>query len=241
MKERDLHHAHHISQQFNTELDEIKTRMLEMGGLVEKQVADATTAFMLQDTGMAEEVKKGDRLVNALEVSIDEECTIILARRQPAASDLRLVLSISKTLSDLERMGDEASKVADSSIKLSELGGLPRSVLEIRHIGDHVTGMVRSALDAFARVDVDLALQVAEEDNAVDMEYGTAMRSLVTYMMEDPRTISSVLQVMWALRSLERIGDHARNIAEHVIYLVKGADVRHAGIDEMAATVQQQS
>ncbi|AKH69897.1 phosphate uptake regulator, PhoU [Spongiibacter sp. IMCC21906] len=238
MKEKDLH-AHHISQQFNAELDEVKTRMLEMGGLVEKQVADATTAFMNQDSGLADEVSKGDRLVNALEVSIDEECTIILARRQPAASDLRLVLSISKILSDLERMGDEAKKVAESSIKLSELGGLPRSVLEIRHIGDHVAGMVHSALDAFARFDSELALQVAEEDNAVDLEYGTAMRSLVTYMMEDPRTISSVLQVMWALRSLERIGDHARNIAEHVIYLVKGENVRHADIDEMTATVQE--
>lgn len=239
MKEKDMH-THHISQQFNSELDEVKTRMLEMGGLVEKQVADATTAFMNQDTGLADEVKKGDQLVNALEVSIDEECTIILARRQPAASDLRLVLSISKILSDLERMGDEASKVADSAIKLSELGGLPRSVLEIRHIGDHVARMMRSALDAFARMDSEMALQVAEEDSSVDLEYGTAMRSLVTYMMEDPRTISSVLQVMWALRSLERIGDHARNIAEHVIYLDKGAVVRHANIDEMAATVQEE-
>ncbi len=238
MKEKDLH-AHHISQQFNTELDAIKTRMLEMGGLVEKQVNDATNAFMNQDSGLADDVKRGDKLVNALEVSIDEDCTIILARRQPAASDLRLVLSISKILNDLERMGDEATKVADSSIKLGELGGLPRSVLEIRHIGDHVAGMVRSALDAFARFDSELALQVAEEDSAVDLEYGTAMRSLVTYMMEDPRTISSVLQVMWALRSLERIGDHARNIAEHVIYLVKGADVRHVNIDEMAAAVQE--
>ena len=240
MKEKNTH-THHISQQFNTELDDIKTRMLEMGGLVEKQVADATNAFMQLDTGLAEEVRKGDALVNALEVSIDEDCTIILARRQPAASDLRLVLSISKILSDLERMGDEASKVADSAIKLTELGGLPRSVLEIRHIGDHVAGMVRGSLDAFARLDNDLALEVAEEDKAVDLEYGTAMRSLVTYMIEDPRTISSVLQVMWALRSLERVGDHARNIAEHVIYLVKGANVRHVNIEEMAATVQDQS
>lgn len=238
MKEK-ISHTHHISQQFNTELDDIKTRMLEMGGLVEKQVADATNAFMSLDTGLAADVKQGDKLVNSLEVAIDEECTIILARRQPAASDLRLVLSISKILSDLERMGDEASKVADSAIKLAELGGLPRSVLEIRHIGDHVSGMVRNALDSFARLDIDLALEVAEEDKAVDLEYGTAMRSLVTYMIEDPRTITSVLQVMWALRSLERVGDHARNIAEHVIYLVKGANVRHVNIDEMAATVQE--
>ena len=238
MKDKDLH-AHHISQQFNTELDDIKARMLEMGGVVEKQVADAINAFMSQDSGLAEDVDRGDRIVNALELSIDEDCTIILARRQPAATDLRLVLSISRIISDLERMGDEACKVAHSAIKLGELGGLPRSVLEIRHIGDHVLGMVRNALDAFARFDSDKALEVAEEDHAVDIEYGTAMRSLVTYMMEDPRTISSVLQVLWALRSLERIGDHARNIAEHVIYLVKGADVRHADIDEMSAAVQE--
>lgn len=238
MKDKDLH-AHHISQQFNSELDDIKTRMLEMGGLVEKQVADAINSFMNLDSGVAEEVKRGDQLVNALESAIDEECTIILARRQPTASDLRMVLSISKALSDLERMGDEATKVADAAMKLGELGGLPRSVLEIRHIGDHVLTMVRNALDAFARFDSEMALKVAEEDSAVDMEYGTAMRSLVTYMMEDPRSISSVLQVLWALRSLERVGDHARNIAEHVIYLVKGADVRHADIEEMAATVQE--
>ncbi|MDX1505414.1 MAG: phosphate signaling complex protein PhoU [Spongiibacter sp.] len=238
MKDKDLH-AHHISQQFNSELDDIKTRMLEMGGLVEKQVADSINAFMSLDSGIAEEVKRGDQLVNALESAIDEECTIILARRQPTASDLRMVLSISKALSDLERMGDEATKVADAAMKLGELGGLPRSVLEIRHIGDHVLTMVRNALDAFARFDSEMALKVAEEDSAVDMEYGTAMRSLVTYMMEDPRSISSVLQVLWALRSLERVGDHARNIAEHVIYLVKGADVRHADIEEMAATVQE--
>ncbi|WP_372864225.1 phosphate signaling complex protein PhoU [Spongiibacter sp.] len=237
MKDKDLH-AHHISQQYNSELDDIKTRMLEMGGVVEKQVANAITAFMSQDSGLSEEVKQGDKLVNALEIAIDEECTIILARRQPAATDLRLVLSISRIISDLERMGDEATKVAKSGITLGELGGLPRSVLEIRHIGDHVLSMVRNALDAFARFDSDMALSVAEEDKAVDIEYGTAMRSLVTYMMEDPRSISSVLQVLWALRSLERIGDHARNIAEHVIYLVKGADVRHADLDEMSAAVQ---
>ena len=236
--EKDIH-SHHISQQFNAELDDAKTRMLEMGGLVEKQVRDAISAFMNLDSGLAEEVAQRDNKVNDLEVEIDEECTLILARRQPAASDLRLVLAISKALNDLERMGDEATKIAKHSIALGNEGGVSRSYLEIRHIGDHVGSMVRDALDAFARFDSELALQVAEEDNAVDLEYGTAMRSLVTYMMEDPRTISSVLQVMWALRSLERIGDHARNIAEHVIYLVKGENVRHADIDEMTATVQE--
>ncbi len=231
-------HSHHISQQFNVELDAAKTRMLEMGGLVEKQVRDSITAFMTLDSGLAEEVSLRDNKVNDLEVAIDEECTLILARRQPAASDLRLVLAISKALNDLERMGDEATKIAKHAVALANEGGLTRSYLEIRHIGDHVGAMVRDALDAFARLDSTLALSVAQEDKSVDMEYGTAMRSLVTYMIEDPRSIGSVLNVMWALRSLERIGDHARNIAEHVIYLVEGKDVRHVGLKEMAAEVK---
>ncbi len=231
-------HSHHISQQFNVELDAAKTRMLEMGGLVEKQVRDSITAFMTLDSGLAEEVSVRDNKVNDLEVAIDEECTLILARRQPAASDLRLVLAISKALNDLERMGDEATKIAKHAVALANEGGLTRSYLEIRHIGDHVGAMVRDALDAFARLDSTLALSVAQEDKSVDMEYGTAMRSLVTYMIEDPRSIGSVLNVMWALRSLERIGDHARNIAEHVIYLVEGKDVRHVGLKEMAAEVK---
>lgn len=238
MSDNSIMHAHHISKQFNMELNDIRKRILEMGGLVEKQVADATSAFMNKDSGLAEHVQKTDRLVNQLEVSIDEECTIILARRQPAATDLRLVLTISRMLNDLERMGDEAAKVAEAAIQIGEFDVVPRRFLEIRHIGDHVGRMVHSALDAFARFDSDLALEVAEEDRSVDMEYGTAMRSLVTYMIEDPRTISSVLQALWALRSLERVGDHARNIAEHVIYLVKGEDVRHVGLDQMTATVQ---
>ncbi len=238
MVDKDLH-SHHISQQFNAELDDAKTRMLEMGGLVEKQVSDAITAFMNQDSELARTVDKRDEAINDYEVSIDEECTLILARRQPAASDLRMVLAISKALNDLERMGDEATKVAENAIALAEAGGLTRSYLEIRHIGDHVGKMVHDALDAFARFDSSLALKVAQEDKSVDMEYGTAMRSLVTYMIEDPRSISSVLNVMWALRSLERIGDHARNIAEHVIYLVEGKDVRHVGLKEMAEEVKK--
>lgn len=237
MSDRESH-SHHISQQFNAELDDAKTRMLEMGGLVEKQVRDAITAFMALDSGLAEEVSKRDNNVNDFEVAIDEECTLILARRQPAASDLRLVLAISKTLNDLERMGDEATKIAKHAVALANEGGLTRSYLEIRHIGDHVAAMVRNSLDAFARFDSTLALNVAQEDNSVDMEYGTAMRTLVTYMMEDPRSIGSVLNVMWSLRSLERIGDHARNIAEHVIYLVEGKDVRHVGLKEMEAEVK---
>ena len=233
-------HGHHISQQFNTELDEVKTHMLEMGGLVEQQVRDAITALIEADSENAERIKVTDRTINSMEVSIDEECTRILARRQPAASDLRLVIAISKAVIDLERIGDEAGKIAVQSIQLIETGESPRGYKEIRHIGNHVGYMVRDALDAFARLDVDMALAVAKEDKLVDEEYGTAVRSLITYMMEDPRSISQMINVLWALRSLERVGDHARNIAEHVIYLVKGKNVRHIGITEMTARVKDQ-
>jgi phosphate transport system protein len=231
-------HSHHISQQFNTELDEVKTHMLEMGGLVEKQVRDAITALIEADSEKAERVKMDDKKINGMEISIDEECARILARRQPAASDLRLVISISKSVIDLERIGDEAGKIATQAIQLAVTGESPRGYKEIRHIGNHVGYMVRDALDAFARLDVNMAVAVAKEDKLVDEEYSTAVRSLITYMMEDPRSVSQVLNVLWALRALERVGDHARNIAEQVIYLVKGKDVRHVDINELAAEVQ---
>ena len=231
-------YSHHISKQFNDELDQIKTRMLEMGGLVERQVADAVSAILNADLDLAQKVRRGDRTVNQMEVAIDEECALILARRQPAASDLRMVLAISRCLHDLERIGDEAKKIAKQTIQLiEESGQASRSVIELRHIGSRVIGMVREALDCFARLDTEQALSVAREDDAVDTEYASAMRSLVTYMMEDPRSISSVLHVMWSLRSLERIGDHARNVAEHVIYLVDGKDVRHVKLEELEARV----
>ena len=238
MVDRDLH-THHISQQFNEELDDLKTHLLEMGGMVEQQVQDAVQSFVERDSGRAETVKEFDKKINQMEISIDEESTRILARRQPAATDLRLVIAITKAVNDLERMGDEACKIASQAIQISESGDLSRGNTEIRHIGQHVLRMVRDALDAFARFDIDLALQAAQEDKAVDIEYASAMRALVTYMMEDPRSISTVLNAIWALRSLERVGDHARNIAEHVIYLVKGKDVRHIGLKEMAERVHE--
>lgn len=231
-------HSLHISQQFNVELEEAKTHLLEMGGVVERQVADAVSCIVDADSALAQQVRDNDTRVDQLEVMIDEECQRILARRQPAASDLRLVISISKITTDLERMADEAAKVAKQAIVLSEEGQAPCGYMEVRHIGNHVQKMVHDALDAFARLDVDLALQVAQEDKVVDLEYKTAMRSLVTYMMEDVRSLSRVLSIVWALRSLERIGDHARNICEHVIYLVKGKDVRHIGLAEMAKRVR---
>lgn len=233
----DLHNDH-ISQQFNVELDTVKSHMLEMGGMVEKQVSDAINAILNTDSGVAEHVKEHDKVINQMEVNIDEECTRILARRQPAASDLRLVIAISKAISDLERIGDEAGKIATQALNLSENGEASKGYVEIRMIGDHVSRMLSDALDSFARLDVDKALAVAQEDKFVDAEYGTAMRSVMTYMMEDPRSITTMINVLWSLRSLERIGDHARNISEHVIYLVKGKDVRHVGLKQMAAEVK---
>lgn len=234
-------HTQHISQQFNAELEEVRSHLLAMGGLVEKQVNDAVTALIEADSGLAQQVREIDEQTNQMERDIDESCLRILARRQPAASDLRLVISISKSVIDLERIGDEASKIARRAIELCEEGSAPRGYVEVRHIGDQVRRMVRDALDAFARFDAELALSVAQYDKTVDREYKTALRELATYMMEDPRSISRVLSIIWALRSLERIGDHARNIAELVIYLVRGTDVRHMGLKRMQEEVQGKS
>lgn len=223
----------HISRQFNADLEEIRTHILTMGGMVEKQVTDAVSALMEADSGMAMDVISTEKQINGMERQIDEECTRIIAKRQPAASDLRLIVAVTKANTDLERVGDEANKIAKMAIKLSEEGSLPKGFVEVRHIGNHVSTMLHQALDAFARFDVQQAVAVVREDKEVDMEYESAMRQLVTFMMEDPRYIRRVLNVLWSLRALERIGDHARNIAEQVIYLVKGLDVRHMSIKSM--------
>lgn len=221
-------HSRHISQQFNTELGELKSQLLVMGGMVEQQVQDAITALINGDSHLAQSVRDKDREVDRLELVIDEEATRVIAKRQPAASDLRLVISIVKMVADLERIGDEAKKIAKFAIALSEEGQAPRGYVEVRHIGTHVGAMVRDALDAFARFDTVLALAVMKEDDAVDDEYRSATRALVTFMMEDARSIGRCLNIMWILRALERVGDHANNLAEHVIFMVEGKDVRHA-------------
>jgi phosphate transport system protein len=220
-------HTHHISQQYNMELDDIRKNLSEMGGMAQRQVNDAIQALIDADLEKAEQVVRSDTKVNHMEVSIDEECIRILARRQPAASDLRLVIAVTKAITDLERIGDEASKIARQAIALNREGVAPRGYVEVRHIGNHVSNMLQDALDAFARLDIELAKTVVQTDRVVDMEYGTAMREMITFMIEDPRSISRVLNIMWSLRALERIGDHARNLAQYVIYLVKGTDVRH--------------
>lgn len=232
-------YTHHISQQFNAELEEVRTHFLAMGGLVEKQVTDAINALLDADSALAQSVQDNDRRINQMETSIDEEIVRILARRQPAASDLRMIISISKSLTDLERMGDEAAKIARAALSLCEEGESPRGYIECRHIGNQVRLMIHETLDAFAHFDVEQAFGVMQADADVDLEYRTATRTLVTYMMEDPRAISRVLSVMGVLRSLERVGDHARNIAEQLIFLVKGADVRHSTNEQIKQRLQE--
>ena len=217
----------HISQQYNADLEKLRTQLLEMGGVVEDQVADAVNAIENADGGLAEKVLKTEDEVDRREVELDEACTLIITRRQPAASDLRLVLMVAKATRDLERMGDEANKIAKMAIALNDEGESPRGYVELRHLASNVLKLVNTSLDAFARFDVYAAMKVVRDDKDIDREYKSSMRELITYMMEDPRSISRVMNVMWALRALERIGDHARNIAEHVIYLVHGMDVRH--------------
>ncbi|WP_106476822.1 phosphate signaling complex protein PhoU [Phytohalomonas tamaricis] len=228
-------HSQHISRQFNQELDALKTHLLAMGGLVEKQVQDAITSLLEGDSHTAEQVRDNDRAVNDMQLKIDDECTHILARRQPAASDLRLVLAVIRATSDLERIGDEANKIARNALLLLEEGHNMHGFVEVRHISQQVRDMLRNALTAFARFDTRLAVAVLHQDESVDSEYRSAMRSLVTFMMEDPRSISATLNIMWVLRALERIGDHADNLAESVVYLVKGLDIRHVdakGLEE---------
>ncbi len=225
----------HISQQFNAELEDIRNRVLTMGGVVEQQLADAMTALVEGDERMAEAVINGDYKVNAMEVALDEECNRVLARRQPTAVDLRLIVAVIKTITDLERIGDEAERIARMAQQVGSGEDMKVHPAQIQHLGDQVRQMVHSALDAFARMDTELAVQVWREDLKVDKEYEAIVRQLITFMMEDPRSIPRVLDIMWAARSLERIGDRARNICEYVIYLVKGKDVRHTSLEHMEA------
>ncbi|AJQ92230.1 MULTISPECIES: phosphate signaling complex protein PhoU [Gynuella] len=231
---------HHISQRFNQELEEARKNLMQMGGIVEQQVRDAIKSIVDGDSELAEKVIQADKRVNKMEVKIDEECANIIARRHPAASDLRFVLAVTKSVNDLERMGDEASKIARMALELSgnEGSGPTKGFIEMRHIGEQVAKMVMEALDSFARLESASALAVLKADKDVDLEYTTAIRTLITYMMEDGRTISRVMNIVWALRSLERIGDHSRNIAEHVIYLVEGEDMRHQKIEKIEDKIQ---
>jgi len=227
----------HISQQFDVELENLRDRVFVMGGLVEEQLKKAITALVDGDAVLADEVRAGDIQVNAMEVEIDEECTHIIARRQPTASDLRLVIAVIKTITDLERMGDQAEKIARMGSELASMDRPQNGYFEIRSLGNQIQAMISGALDAFVRMDAEAAVRVAKMDLEADHEYESIMRQYITFMMEDPRTIKRVLDATWAARALERIGDHARNICEYVIYLVKGKDVRHITLEQLEEEV----
>jgi len=233
MEASDLHG--HISRRFNKDIEDLRNSVLAMGGLVESQLSQAIAAIVSGDSELGLQVARDDYKVNNLEVTIDEECSRILATRSPAAGDLRLIVAIIKTITDLERIGDEAEKIGFLASKLAVMDRPPDSYRELKTLGNHVSHMVRDAMNAYARLDVDAALEVVKEDDRVDEEYEAITRQCITFMMEDPRSIKRVMNVTWAARSLERIGDHAKNICEYVIYMVQGRDVRHTlGSDESA-------
>ena len=223
METADL--SHHISRRFNEDLERVRNKVLAMGGMVEQQLANAVTALIEGDSNLGVSVARDDFKVNGMEVSIDEECSRILATRSPAAGDLRVIVAIIKTITDLERIGDEGEKIGyiASADKYRE----------IKHLGRIVSEMVHEALDAFARMDSEAALRVAHQDRVVDEEYESIQRQCITFMMEDPRSIRRALDVMWIVRALERIGDHAKNICEYVIYMVHGKDVRHTKLEDV--------
>ena len=222
----------HISGRFNQELENVRNHVLSMGGLVEEQLNSALDAVSRNDAELAQKVRENDYKVNAMEVSIDEECTRIIARRQPAASDLRLVIAIAKTIADLERIGDEAKRIAKVALD-SFTKDQQDLLVNIENMGRQVLKMLHDVLDAFARMDVQRAFQVHKEDAKVDREYEAITRQIMTYMMEDPRSIPKIMDLVWSVRSLERIGDRCQNIAEYIIYFVNGKDIRHTSQEDI--------
>jgi len=218
----------HVSKQFDSELESMRSRVLKMGGLVESQIRRALEAMATGERALIDEVIANDRSVNGMEVAIDSDCSQVIVKRQPAANDLRLILAITKTVTDLERIGDEAQKIARMARSIHERGSSqPPHMLEVRHAADVALSMLRRALDAFARLDVVAAADVIRDDAAIDSEFQSLLRQLITYMMEDPRTITTALEIVWVAKAIERIGDHSKNMAEYVLYIVKGTDIRH--------------
>jgi phosphate transport system protein len=231
--------AEHTSKQFDAELESVRSRVLQMGGLVEEQIIRAMDALGAGDMQMIDKVIGDDHRVNAMEVELDELCSHIIARRQPAAVDLRLLITVIKTITDLERIGDEAEKIGRMAklIHTAERLHLPR--MDLSHVADRALAMLRQSLDAFARLDVSEAMRVVKQDNEVDDAFRAIMRQLITFMMEDPRTITRSLEILFIAKAIERIGDHAKNMAEYVIYMVKGRDVRHTSIEEVEKEILQ--
>lgn len=218
----------HLSSQFDEDLNGLRSHVLQMGGLVETQISSAIEAYSKGEVSSVKHIVETDRKVNDLEIAIDDDCAHLIAKRQPAASDLRLVFGISKIVTDLERAGDEAKKIAKGVRRIYEAGQMPSQYgIGVRHIAEAALAMLRQALDAFARMDSDTALKVIQADVDVDTEFKSIMRQLITHMMEDPRTITTSIDIIWIARAVERIGDHAKNIAEHVVFISEGRDIRH--------------
>ena len=231
----------HLSTQFDNELSGISTRVLEMGGLVESQVAQAVHALSTFSGDVATQVLKAEERVNAMEIEIDRDLSTIIARRQPTARDLRLLIAVSKTIANLERIGDEAARIARTVQRLLNSGMSSRLRLPVADLEfecELATRQLRKVLDAFARLDVDAAVDVLRQDDQIDQEFDGLMRKLITYMMEDPRTISAAIDLVFVAKAIERVGDHAKNLAEQIIYIVKGTDVRHNPVDTVESLVR---
>ena len=231
----------HLSTQFDAELASISTRVLEMGGLAESQVARAIHALVNTDGETASQVLRDEERVNQLEVEIDGDLSSIIARRQPTARDLRLLIAVSKTIGNLERVGDEAARIARTVQRLINNGTFSRVRLPVGDVSFEAslaTASLRKALDAFARLDAVKALEVIKDDNQIDAEFDGLMRKLITYMMEDPRTIGASIDLVFVAKAIERIGDHAKNLAEQIIYIVKGTDVRHNPLTTVESIVR---
>jgi phosphate transport system protein len=228
----------HLSTQFDSELTNVSSQVMEMGGLVESQIHQAIYSLAQFNMEAAEQVSANEARVNAMEIEIDHALSSIIARRQPTARDLRLLIAISKTTANLERVGDEAEKIARMVRSIIQ-SGAPRSLpsLELRVAADLASGLLNKALDAFARLDVNAAVAILKEDDLIDQEFDGFVRKLVTYMMEDPRTISPSLDLLFLAKAIERIGDHAKDIAEFIIYVVKGEDVRHSSMEKIESVI----
>jgi len=232
--------SEHISKKFDADLEAVRSRVMQMGGLVEEQIERAVEALTTGNHELIDQVIAEDHRVNAMEVSIDEICSQIIARRQPAAGDLRMIMTVIKTITDLERIGDEAEKIARMSklIYAADRMHMPRFI-EIKHVANIALEMLRKSLDAFARLDLGAAAQVVRQDELVDEEFRSIMRQLITFMMEDPRKISTALEILFVAKAIERIGDHAKNMSEYVVYMVKGRDVRHVTVEEIEREVRE--
>ena len=229
----------HTSKQYDVELESVRAKVLEMGGIVEQQIVNALEALTSADVNLAKDVMERDTRVNALEVQVDEDCSHIIARRQPAARDLRMIMMMVKTITDLERIGDEATKIARTAQRIYEQDRMYKPRFnEIKSMVGIVREMLRTSLDSFARLDVSQTVEVAKQDEQVDEQFRAAMRQLITFMLEDPRTISMSLEVLFVAKAIERIGDHAKNISEYVVYMVKGKDIRHTSLEDIERETQ---